>query len=305
VRAGVSIQEGVTGRLLTRDLPVEIVRRCYAEEIRFSADVRSHALAEAFAAVPRENYCGQGPWELIKSGGHVLTESDDPRLLYHDVLISIDPQRNLNNGQPSAVARWLDELDLQPGHRVFHIGCGLGYYTAIMAHVVGRAGHVRAVDIDAGLASRARANLAPLDNVEVLCADGVTFDPGEVNAIMVNAGVTHPQPLWVDRLRDGGRLMVPLTTMRPDSELGDSTGGAGHYLLVRRRSNKYEASFVSSVGIYSSPSGRNPAFNAALAQSFRDTLHKGPDIHSLRRDPHRRDKTCWLHGEGFCLSTLE
>ncbi len=29
--------------------------------------------------------------------------------------------------------------------------------------------------------------------------------------MLINAGVTHPQPIWLDRLREGGRLVMPLT----------------------------------------------------------------------------------------------
>jgi len=35
--------------------------------------------------------------------------------------------------QPAALARWLDTLDLAPGERLLHVGCGVGYYTAIGA----------------------------------------------------------------------------------------------------------------------------------------------------------------------------
>jgi protein-L-isoaspartate(D-aspartate) O-methyltransferase len=31
-----------------------------------------------------------------------------------------------------------------------------------------------------------------------------------VNAIYVNAGATHPMPLWLDSLMLGGRLIFPL-----------------------------------------------------------------------------------------------
>jgi protein-L-isoaspartate(D-aspartate) O-methyltransferase len=31
----------------------------------------------------------------------------------------------------------------------------------------------------------------------------------------------------------------------------------------------------------------------------------GESVRSLRRDPHDADATCWLHGDGFCLSTVE
>ena len=45
----------MTGYMLTRDLPLDTVRLCYAEEVRAVAGLRSRALAEAFALVPREH----------------------------------------------------------------------------------------------------------------------------------------------------------------------------------------------------------------------------------------------------------
>lgn len=291
---------------LTRDLPIEIVRRCYAEEIRFAAGLKSQALAEAFATVPREHYLGPGPWQISKAGEYVTTEDADPRHLYHDVLVAIDPARRLNNGHPSSLAGWLDTLELDPGDRVFHIGCGVGYYTAIIAHVAGPTGRVTAVEVDPDLARRARKNLAHLENVEVIEADGVQYDPGEVDVVLVNAGVTHPQPLWLDRLTMGGRLLAPMTISRQAlSGAGQDGGSTGHMLFVRRLGERYEASFVSPVSIFPSLSGREAAYNGALGQLFRETiLGKREDVQSVRRDPHPAGDTCWLHGEGFCLSTL-
>jgi protein-L-isoaspartate(D-aspartate) O-methyltransferase len=281
---------------LTKDLPLEVVRRCYAEDVRFRSGMQSEALCEAFASVSREHYLGPGPWQVVGQGGGT-TEDDDPRQLYHDVLIAIDPAKHLNNGMPSALAGWLDSLQVKAGHRVLHTGCGLGYYTAILAHVVGSEGHVTGIEIEPALAARAKANLAHLANVTVIEADGVTYDPGPVDAIFINAGVTHPQPLWLDRLKPGGRLLVPLTV---------APGGSGWMLLVHRVAGRYEASFSSMVMIYSSPSGRDPQRNATLARAFQETLQgKRPHLRSIRRDAHAADTTCWMHADDFCLSTLE
>jgi protein-L-isoaspartate(D-aspartate) O-methyltransferase len=287
--------------VLTRNLPIDVVRRCYAEEVRFAASLRSAALAEAFAVVPREDYAGPGPWQIQRGIDYVSTETDDPRELYRDVLVAIDPARRLNNGHPSSLAAWIDMLDLQKGDRVFHLGCGLGYYSAIMAHVVSPAGRVLAVEIDGGLASRAGANLAHLKNVEVVCSDGITYDPGDVDAILVNAGVTHLQTLWLDRLSEGGRLLAPITVARE----GFGEGGSGQMLLLHRIGEKYEASFVSPVAMFSSPSGRDPAYNGTLARKFYENMRgKFPSVQSVRRDFHQAGETCWMHVDGCCLSTV-
>ena len=73
------------------------------------------------------------------------------------MLVAIDETRGLNNGQPSLWASLFDQLDLKPGERVIHVGAGAGYYSAILAEIVGSTGRVRALEIDPGLAERARA----------------------------------------------------------------------------------------------------------------------------------------------------
>ena len=131
-------------------------RRFYADEIQYAANLHSPALIEAFARVPRENFLGPGPWQIgvpdVATGKveYLTTPSADPRHVYHNVTIALDPARNLCNGQPSSLAAWMSALDLQPGNRVFHLGCGVGYFTAIMAEVVGFTGCVIASEVDAG-----------------------------------------------------------------------------------------------------------------------------------------------------------
>ncbi len=81
-----------------------------------------------------------------------------------------------------------------------------------MAHLIGPTGRVTAIEFEPDLAERARANFAGVDNVTVITGDGtvVPFDPADV--IYVNAGATRPADIWLDRLKDGGRLILPMTT---------------------------------------------------------------------------------------------
>ena len=124
------------------------------------------------------------------------TPDADARHLYRDVLVAIDAARLVNNGMPSVVAVLIDALGPREGERGVHVGCGTGYYTAILAEIVGPSGRITALEIDENLAARARQNLAGLRYVEVLHADGTGHDFGLADAILVNAGATHPQPTW-------------------------------------------------------------------------------------------------------------
>jgi protein-L-isoaspartate(D-aspartate) O-methyltransferase len=274
-------------------------RRAYAEQLRAAAQLRSLALVEAFALVPREHFLGPGPWQILTGGpNHLeyrLTEDADPTHLYHDVLVAIDASRLLNNGQPSGLASWFDALGLRAGERVVHVGCGTGYYTAVLAETVGSHGRVIAIEIDPELSRRARANLAYLNHVQVIEADGGEFDPGPSDAIFVNGGATHPRSVWLDSLRPGGRLLLPIT--HSDNTNGIGRGGT---LLITRQDGGYGARFVSEVGIFPCLGARDSYLNQQLARKHRSEWR---NVRSLRRDPHALGDTCWLHTHEGCLST--
>src|ERR1700691_3106372 len=121
---------------------------------------RNLAIEQAFAHVRRETFAGPGPWSIMTVGSnYVETPDDDPAFLYQDTLLALDPERGLNIGVPSAHALWLHAVDVKEGETVLQVGAGTGYYTAILAHLVGPDGRVYAYEIAAGLAARARDNL--------------------------------------------------------------------------------------------------------------------------------------------------
>ena len=281
-------------------MTIEDCRRFYAEEIRIAAGLNSGPLTEAFARVPREQFLGPSPWQIVspdmlsREKAYVTTEN--PQDLYHNVLIALDPKRHLNNGQPSALAHWINALDLKTGDRVFHLGCGVGYYTAILAEVVGTSGSVVGVEVDPGLAARAKQNLTTYPHVTVHAADGASFDPGECDAMLINAGVTHPQTLWLNRLLPGGRLVLPLT-------VGSGIiPGAGMMVKIEANaSDLWNAQMVSFVAIFSCTSARDPELEPILEQSLKSRALL--NLKSLRRDRHERTETCIVHGPEACFSS--
>jgi protein-L-isoaspartate(D-aspartate) O-methyltransferase len=274
------------------------LREYYAEELRAVANLQSEALLRAFAKVPREHFLGLGPWQVKSPGfeGYWTTKDADPKQLYHNILVAIDPSRLLNNGHLSFLASLIDRLDVKPGDHVVHVGCGTGYYTAIMAEVVGREGHVTAIELDTQLAARARDNLNYLPNVGVMEGDGGEIDAGPADAILVNVGATHPRPVWLDSLRPDGRLLVPLTVTEKNA------AGGGRVLKITRQPGGFTASFISGVGIFSCVGGRDADLNQRLKEAFKRDDWKS--VQSLRREPHEPGDTCWLHAENFCLSKL-
>ncbi|MCX2862910.1 protein-L-isoaspartate(D-aspartate) O-methyltransferase [Paucibacter sp. PLA-PC-4] len=168
--------------------------------------------------MPTEDYLGPGPWPVFIGSGYLPTISNDPGLLYQDVLIGLAPERGISNGQPSLHARCLAAP--ASGETVLHIGAGTdtGYYTAVLANLVGPDGSVPAYEIEADLAARARQNLSWAgERVEVVAASASAGPLPASDVIYVNAGATHPLAAWLDALKIGGRLIIPLT---PDTGMG-------------------------------------------------------------------------------------
>jgi protein-L-isoaspartate(D-aspartate) O-methyltransferase len=279
---------------------LETLRQYYAEELRAVANLQSETLVRAFAKVPRENFLGPGPWQVFSPGSETdwTTKDADPKHLYHNLLVVIDAERHLNNGLPSFLAFLLDELELHAGDRAVHVGCGTGYYTAIMAEVVGPDGRVTAIEIDPELAARARTNLEYLAHVEVIAGDGGgDLGVGPSDAILVNAGATHPSSVWLDSLRLGGRLLVPLTVVTRDDG-----SNYGFVLKVKRQNSGLSAGFTSRVSVFSCEGGRDEELNDRLKEAFEREDRKS--VQSLRRDTHDPVDTCWFHADTFCLSKL-
>jgi protein-L-isoaspartate(D-aspartate) O-methyltransferase len=272
------------------------LRAWYAEELRFAGPVESEALIRAFATVPRERFLGPGPWlsrsDANRGAAYRMTPDADARHVYHDALFALDAARRINNGAPSLWAYALDQMDLTAGEHVLHLGCGTGYYSAVMAEMVGPGGHVTAVEHDTALANRAAEALAAWPQVRAVQADGAQFDGGARDAIVVSAGATHPLPLWLDSLRPSGRLVFPLTSQRLGGYMVKITHRDDPDLLAAAMLCR--AWFIPFIG------ARDADLDQRLAARIEAGL--GEQVRSLRRDQHARDGDCWLHGEGFCLS---
>jgi protein-L-isoaspartate(D-aspartate) O-methyltransferase len=283
---------------------LEAVRRAYAKHLLAAAGIADKRIEAAFATVPREAFLGPGPWAILRwATGYVPTPSPDPVYLYTDVPVGIIPERGLNNGAPSFHIPLLASAAPAISDHVVHVGAGTGYYTAILAHLVGREGRVTAIEFDRQLAARAAANLASLPQVRVIQGNGVSmaFDPADV--IYVNAGVTRPAAAWLDQLSDAGRLILPLTARKAIDvamvRAADIERYGGVFRVERRRA-EYFARWISAVGVFPCEGGRDARSEASLAAAFE---HGGwRDVTRLYRTDDLPDHRCWVRAPGWSLA---
>ena len=282
-------------------MDLAMYRRFYSEEIEATSALRTPGLVDAFATVPREHFLPPGPWMLKGEAdlgvGARPSDDADPRRVYHNVAVAIDAPRMLFNGQPAFVGRLIDILVLKPGGHALHIGCGTGYYTAVMGSVVGERGRVVAYEVDASLARGARGNLSSVPWIEVRAGDAAGPFGEQFDAILVNAGVTHPLDTWLDALRDDGRMVVPLTV----GGMGMGTIGKGVVVLLTKTHAEVSAQFVSFTAIFSAVGLRDESLAPLIGQAIQK--NPMPRLTTLRRNPHEQTPDCWLHAPGFCLST--
>jgi protein-L-isoaspartate(D-aspartate) O-methyltransferase len=295
---------------MDRETELQIVRRAYARQILAAFNVVNPAVEAAYAAVPRERYVGPGPWQIVRlPGGYVQTPDDDPVFIYADNLVGLMPARHINNGQPALHASLIANTSLCAGERVVHVGAGTGYYTAILAHIVGPTGRVVAYEVEEELAARARANLAPLPNVEVIDGDALVAPIDGADLIYVSASVSRLPTSWIDGLSEGGRLLVPMSSREcfqplaggpvDPSKLGRAMRASAVFLITRRGDDFYArwvgpALFIPAVG-----SG-DEASDAALTAAF-EKGNARQVTRLFRREPVPAEKR-WLSGEGWCLA---
>jgi protein-L-isoaspartate(D-aspartate) O-methyltransferase len=270
---------------------IEDHRAFYAKFVVASAGSKDERLIAAFASVPREDFVGQGPWSIVAGSSYVSTPSDDPRLLYHDIVVGLAADRHINNGQPTLHARCLSACAPAVGDAVVQIGAGTGYYTAILASLVGPAGTVIAYEIEADLAARARENVRHLAQVRIENASATDGALPGADVIYVSAGATHPPRSWLAALKTGGRLIFPLTASK----------NFGVMLLITHQGpERYTArvivpaAFVPCVGARDSADLLDAAFQTPLIMAAK----------SLRRGT-APDATACCVGDGWWLSQAE
>jgi len=224
----------------------------------------------AFKSVARENFAGKGPWKVRSPlAGFTLplrsTPDDDPKWLYHSVLIVLDEDKGINIGDPGLWVSLLARADVQLGARVLQVGAGVGYYSAILSKLVGPNGHIIAYEVEEELADRAAANLAVYDNVEIRQGNAATDLTGadRFDLIVAFAGVTHVPSVWTERLAPEARLLLPLT--------GADWWGA--MILAQQSDDGFSAITLGRCGFYPCSGARRDDLAAQVSALLSEPEH--------------------------------
>jgi protein-L-isoaspartate(D-aspartate) O-methyltransferase len=267
-------------------------RSVFARAVMARAGLTDPHLLRAFSEVPRHEFIGASPWYFNEHGPPLI--SDDPAVLYQDVGMGLAPERGITTGLPSLHARCMAACELKPGENVIQVGAGSGYFSAVLAELVGETGSVVAFEIDNSLAKAAERNLKHWRQVRVEGTSGVSGISGNADVVYVNAGVQQLPRAWLEALALGGRLLVPITP-------GAAEEG-GIFLVRRLASNTVmQAEFVCRARFVPCLGAEDETTSARLKEAFAGGGHDA--VRSLRLHPEAPDKTAWFRGRDWWLST--
>jgi len=171
----------------------DIARKRMVDSQLVARGIRDRRVIEAMLSVPR----------------HLFVEEAMAAQAYSDSPLPIGEKQTIS--QPYMVALMTELLALTGTEKVLEIGTGSGYQAAILAKLADR---VYTVERIRPLALRARKVLDSLGllNINLRISDGTTGweEEAPFDAIMVTAGAPDVPPPYIEQLKPGGRLVIPV-----------------------------------------------------------------------------------------------
>jgi protein-L-isoaspartate(D-aspartate) O-methyltransferase len=187
----------ISGAATASDDPTAAPRNRMVDRHLVERGIKNKRVLEAFRTVPRHRFLPPGT----------------RRLAYDDESIPIGEGQTIT--PPYDVAFMTEVLDPKPTDRVYEVGTGSGYQSAILSRLVKE---VYSVEIHAPLGKRAAEvhKEVGYTNIHTRIGDGYEGwpDAAPFDAIIVTCAPEKiPQPL-IDQLKDGGRMVIPLAKDR-------------------------------------------------------------------------------------------
>ncbi len=155
--------------------------------------IKDEAVLNAFRTVPR----------------HKFLPPDTERRAYDDESIQIGEGQTIT--PPFDVAFMTEVLQAKPTDKVYEVGTGSGYQSAILSRIVK---DVYSIEIHAPLGKRAAEVHKELGytNIHTRIGDGYAGWPeaAPFDAIIVTCAPSKIPPPLIEQLKEGGRMVIPL-----------------------------------------------------------------------------------------------
>lgn len=140
---------------------------------------------------------------------HLFVEEGLYAQAYSDFPLPIGEKQTIS--QPYMVALMTESLGLTGREKVLEIGTGSGYQTAVLSMLADK---VYSVERISTIAARARKILDSFmcSNVVIKVGDGTIGwrDESPFDAIIATAGSPQVPPAYIEQLKVGGRLVMPV-----------------------------------------------------------------------------------------------
>ena len=193
---GLKTEHGRPGRpknAIKKDDPTAAARNRMVQRHLVERGIKNPRVLDAFRTVPR----------------HLFLPPNTQRQAYDDESIPIGEGQTIT--PPYDVAFMTEILEPKPTDKVYEVGTGSGYQSAILSRLVKE---VYSVEIHEPLSKRATKVHQDLGytNIHTRVGDGYVGWPeaAPFDAIIVTCAPTKvPQPLF-DQLKEGGRMVIPI-----------------------------------------------------------------------------------------------
>jgi protein-L-isoaspartate O-methyltransferase len=209
-----------------------------------------------WTAVPRHLFVPQACWTQLADrcepvedteAWWALVTSDEPVVVQVDDGADDGPGiATSSNSKPSMVAKMLELLRVHDGHRVLEVGTATGYVAALLSARIGEK-RVYSIELDPAMARLGEHQLREAGYAPHLrVGDGAAGWPeaAPFDGIISTCALRQVPYLWVQQLRLGGTLVLPLhrdfwsgmlvrLTAQPDGSARGRFHGGASYMLMR------------------------------------------------------------------------